>query len=350
MTQLRLRDVTVAAGARLVLDAISLDIASGSLCALVGASGAGKTTLLRAVAGLVPLRAGSVTLDGRPVEHRPPHRRDVAMCFQEPRLFPSMSVVENVAYARRIRGERRTARRDVAHDLLAEVGLAHRAGEPVTGLSGGEQQRVALARALCADPRVLLLDEPLGAVDAPRRGELRELIREIQARRAVTTILVTHDLADATAVGDRVAVVEAGRLVQHDRPDVVIRRPATPDVARLTGNPNLLWEPAGADHATPWTIRPEHVRLADQGIPVRVVAAEHRVTHVRLRLHGPLGELEALVDADAAPPVGRHVHVDLPTEHVWRFTPPRDGPLPDPGPGDDAGVTGPLHVTDLRGR
>jgi ABC-type sulfate/molybdate transport systems ATPase subunit len=257
-----------------------------------------------------------------------------------------MSVVDNVAYARRVRGDRKAVRRDAARDLLAEVGLAHRADDLVTGLSGGEQQRVALARALCAEPRVLLLDEPLTAVDAGRRAELRELIREVQARRAVTTVLVTHDLADATAVADTVAVVEAGRLVQHDRPEGVIHRPATPSVAQLTGNPNLSWGPA-AEGAVPWTIRPEHVRLADRGIPMLVVAAEHRVTHVRLRLHGPPGELEALVDADVAPAVGRRAFVELPEHHVWRFGAAH--PTPTEPSRADATATAP-PVTDARGR
>ena len=205
---------------------------------------------------------------------------------------------------------------------------------------------MALARALCAEPRVLLLDEPFAAVDASRRAELRDLIRDIQTRRAVTTVLVTHDLGDATAIADTIAVVDAGRLVQHDRPDRVIHCPATPAVAHLTGNPNLLWEP-GPDRAVPWTIRPEHVRLADRGIPVLVVAAEHRVSHVRLRLHGPDGELEALVDADDAPAVGRHAHVELPDRHVWRFG---DTSRRGPGPGQGSPTPAPPAVMDVHGR
>ncbi len=329
--------VAVRIADRSLLEGVDLVIEHGRICVLLGESGAGKTTLLRAIAGLVALDEGDVRLDGASVRDLPVHRRGVAMLFQEPRLFPSLSVVDNVSYAGRAAGQPRAARRRHADELLGAVGLAGRATSRTTELSGGEQQRVALARALFAAPRVLLLDEPLSAVDGPRRVELRDLLRRIQRGFAVTTLLVTHDLADAVALGDEIAVMTGGRIAQRASPDEVLRRPTTPEVARLTGNPNRVvgasrggvvhvgscrFPLAGPDGPTEVTIRPEHVELRPGGIAMAVTDMELRVANVRVLLDGPIGPIEALFPNDGRrlpSAAGDVVEVGIPLELMWRF-------------------------------
>jgi ABC-type sulfate/molybdate transport systems ATPase subunit len=228
----------VSLGARQVLDGLDLTVPAGETCAVVGPSGAGKTTLLRALAGLTPATGGAVHLGDRDITRLAAGDRHVGMVFQEARLFPSQSVLDNVAYGLRARGVRRPARRGAARELLEAVGLADRAEDHPQRLSGGQSQRVALARALCAEPELLLLDEPLSAVDGPARGELRALLRTLQETRPTTTIVVTHDLADATTLGSTVAVLLAGRVVQCAAPAALLAEPASVEVAGLTGNPN----------------------------------------------------------------------------------------------------------------
>ena len=312
---LQLASIEVRAGERAVLRDVTLRIADGSLCAVVGPSGAGKTTLLRAAAGLVA-HEGAVFVDDTDVTRLPAHRRGVAMLFQEPRLFDSMSVLDNVAYADRVRRVPRTVRRDKAAALLDEVGLASRAAEGPAGLSGGERQRIALARALNASPRVLLLDEPLSALDAPRRAELRAVIDSVRRARRLTTLYVSHDLADAVALADRLAVMIDGQIAQLDEPHAVLNRPASPAVALLTGNPNVL-----VDGSTTFTIRPEHVEFSNSGTPMGVVQVDRRVTHDVVRLDSPWGLLHAITPPGRAPPVGRTAAVDIAAARCWSFPP-----------------------------
>jgi putative spermidine/putrescine transport system ATP-binding protein len=314
---LRLLDVGVHAGGRPTLRDVSLEVADGSMCAVIGPSGAGKTTLLRAAAGLVA-HSGSVLLDGRDVSAVAPHRRGIAMLFQDPRLFDSMSVVDNVAYAARVRSVPRRRRGGEARALLDEVGLGDRADDRTAELSGGERQRVALARALTADPHVLLLDEPLAALDPPRRVEIRAVIDRTRRARSLTTVYVSHDLADAVDGADRLAVVVDGAIAQHDTPTAVLERPTTAEVARLTGNPNVL-----VDGSTVFTVRPEHVELDDVGLPATVTAVERRITHDLVRLDSPWGVLHAIVAPGRAPVVGARTAVTLPDRRRWRF--PRAG-------------------------
>lgn len=225
--------LVVSAGARKVLDGLTLRVAPGKTCAVLGESGSGKTTLLRTVGGFLSPTSGLISIDDVDVGRSSPQERPATLLFQEPRLFPALNVFENVAFALRVKGIGAKERKATALSLLSEVGLDDRAMDPVTGLSGGEQQRVALARALCIAPPVLLLDEPFSAVDAPRRQELREVVRDLLSRRSTTTVFVSHDIHDAERMADTVAVLVDGRIVQHDEVATVLNEPASPEVERL---------------------------------------------------------------------------------------------------------------------
>jgi len=222
------------------LDGLSLEIRPGELLALLGPSGSGKTTALRVLAGLEKLDAGRVVVGGTDVTDLPPHRRNMGMVFQAYSLFPNMTALDNVAFGLRLRRVPRAARRKRAAELLALVGLANEADRHPHQLSGGQQQRVALARALAVEPRVLLLDEPLSALDAGVRLRLREEIRRIQLEVGITTVFVTHDQEEALSLADRVAVLRDGQLEQLGTPAELYGEPRTGFVARFVGLANAL--------------------------------------------------------------------------------------------------------------
>jgi putative spermidine/putrescine transport system ATP-binding protein len=239
-TAVSLRELTRVFGATKALDGMSLDIAPGELVALLGPSGCGKTTALRIVAGFETATTGEVLLDGKDVQGVPAARRDMGMVFQSYSLFPNMSALDNVGFGLRMRKASGTVRRQKAGELLEMVGLSAQAAQFPHQLSGGQQQRVALARALAIEPRVLLLDEPLSALDAKVRLQLREQIRTLQQRLGTTTLFVTHDQEEALSMADRVGVMRAGRLEQVAAPDEVYDNPATAFVAEFVGTMNRI--------------------------------------------------------------------------------------------------------------
>ncbi|HWV79257.1 MAG TPA: ABC transporter ATP-binding protein [Isoptericola sp.] len=244
---LAVRDAVVRYGAArrrpgaVAVDGVSLGVAAGEIVALLGPSGCGKSSLLRAVAGLEPLAGGTVAFDGADLAGVPVHRRGFGLLFQDGQLFPHRDVGRNVAYGLETQGVPRVERAARVAELLADVGLAGYAGRSVATLSGGEKQRVALARALAPRPRLLLLDEPLSALDRRLRERLAVDVRDTLKATGTTAVFVTHDHDEAFTVADRVAVMDAGRLLQVDAPDVLLRAPASPRVAEFLG--------LSADHA-----------------------------------------------------------------------------------------------------
>lgn len=241
---LHLDDLTVGWDGVPVLAGVDLDVDAGATLALLGESGSGKSTLLRTIAGLVPAIDGRVRVGERDVTDAPTHQRDVGMVFQGHALFPHATVAGNVGFALRLRGDDETTRRTTVDDWLERVGLSGLGSRDVATLSGGQRQRVALARALAAQPAVLLLDEPLGALDAGLRASLLADLRGLFEQVGATVVHVTHDPVEAATLARRVAVVDAGRVVQVGRSEALHRSPATAAVARLVGHPNVV--PAAA--------------------------------------------------------------------------------------------------------
>nr|WP_246603168.1 ABC transporter ATP-binding protein [Falsiroseomonas tokyonensis] len=222
------------------VDGISLDLPQGALLALLGPSGCGKTTTLRMIAGLEAPDGGRILVAGRDVTPLPPHRRNMGVVFQSYALFPHLSAAANVSFGLEMRGVARAERAKRVADALALVGLADLSARKPRQLSGGQQQRVALARALAPQPDLLLLDEPLSALDAKLREEVRDEIRAVQQRLGTTTVFVTHDQTEALAMADLVAVMNRGRIEQLASPEEVFERPATRFVATFVGRATIL--------------------------------------------------------------------------------------------------------------
>ncbi|PZR55086.1 spermidine/putrescine ABC transporter ATP-binding protein [Xylanimonas oleitrophica] len=275
-------------GSTRVLRGLDLQVRPGELVSLLGPSGCGKTTALRVLAGLEHATEGAVRIGGQDVSGVATHRRDIGMVFQAYSLFPHLTVVANTMFGLRRRRVPRAEAARRAAEALELVGLGHLAERYPHQLSGGQQQRVALARALVTAPKVLLLDEPLSALDAKVRSGLRDEIRRLQLRLGITTIFVTHDQEEALAVSDRIAVMDSGRIEQLGTPEELYLRPATPTVAAFVGLSSVV--PAqvtgGAAHVLGTVVpvlgdradgpaeaflRPENVRLLDatatQGVP-----------------------------------------------------------------------------------
>ncbi|GAA3582683.1 ABC transporter ATP-binding protein [Nonomuraea rosea] len=317
-------------GKTVALDGFDLTVSPGEFVALLGPSGCGKTTALRCVAGFERPDSGAVLVDGRDITDVPASKRDAGMVFQSYSLFPNLNARDNVAFGLRVRKVPTATRRTKADELLEMVGLPAHADRYPHQLSGGQQQRVALARALALEPRVLLLDEPLSALDAKVRVALREEIRRLQLGLGITTIFVTHDQEEALSIADRVAVLRDGRLEQVGPPAEVYDRPATPFVAEFVGTMNHLAGrvsgdqvtvlgqllpldgPAPADPSVDVLIRPEAVRIvpAADG-PSEVLAASFRGASVRLRVAVEGGEVLADVPGHEAARLGPGTRVTV---------------------------------------
>ncbi len=231
--------ITVGYGGDVVLDRFSLDVEKGEVLAIIGPSGSGKSTLLRAVAGLEPLMAGTITAGGRSLDGVATHRRDLGLMFQDHALFPHMNVADNIAFGLRMSGWSVERRRRRVVELLDLVGLASFGSRSVDGLSGGEAQRVALARALAPEPSLLMLDEPFGSLDRVLREQLTAELRHLLAELGQTALHVTHDQAEAFALAARVAVLREGRLEQVGEPAELWRAPRSVFVAEFVGHANI---------------------------------------------------------------------------------------------------------------
>ncbi|MBE7210649.1 MAG: ABC transporter ATP-binding protein, partial [Gluconacetobacter diazotrophicus] len=320
MTSLRLENLSFAfSPGRPVVDGVSLALAAGEFFCLLGPSGSGKSTFLRLVGGYLEPQAGRVWLRDREVTRLPPERREMGMVFQNYALFPHLDALGNVAFGLRVRGMRRAAREEKAREILTWVGLKpEEFGRLPAALSGGQQQRVALARALVFGPGLLMLDEPFANLDRSLRERLRDELRDVQRRLGTTTILITHDREEALALGDRLGIMHAGRLLQTDTPERLYRQPRDAAVARLLGHPNVLDVAAargcGLDgDALLW---PERLRLDPAGAwpgEVRRVAfaGSHRVVTLRLDA-GP--ELQVHAPADDPRRAGDRAALDIPPD------------------------------------
>ncbi|BDA83430.1 ABC transporter ATP-binding protein [Aureimonas sp. SA4125] len=259
MSFLRIDAVSKSFGTNTVVQKFDLTIAKGEFVSLLGPSGCGKTTVLRMIAGFETPSSGSIVIDGQDVTNQPPNRRRIGMVFQAYALFPNMNVFGNVAFGLKIAGMPKAQIESRVAEMLKLIGLEHLADRYPYQMSGGQQQRVALARALAPKPQVLLLDEPLSALDAKIRTSLREEIRQIQQQLGITTIFVTHDQEEALSISDRIVVMNGGRADQIGTPFEIYNRPASRFVASFIGTLSLL-----EGHA----IGEGQVDVAGQGIAV----------------------------------------------------------------------------------
>ncbi|WP_144108070.1 ABC transporter ATP-binding protein [Paraburkholderia sp. BCC1886] len=240
MTHLTLQAVTKRFNAAVAVDRVDLSVPDGKLVCFLGPSGCGKTTLLRMIAGLETPSSGSLHFDGRDITHVPANRRDFGMVFQSLALFPHMTVAQNVAYPLKLRNTAKSGQTRRVTELLELIQLPHMANRPVTQLSGGQRQRVAIARAIASQPKLLLLDEPLSALDAKLREAMQVEIRLLQQRLGITTIMVTHDQREAMTMADEIVVMEKGRIAQVGRPLDIYREPVSEFVADFIGLGNIL--------------------------------------------------------------------------------------------------------------
>ena len=259
---MRLLGLTKTFGDVVAVDGVDLEVASGDFFTLLGPSGSGKTTTLRLIAGFERPDSGRVELAGADVTGTPPYERDVNTVFQDYALFPHMDVVDNVAYSLRVRGVGKSERAQRVEEALRVVQLSGMGDRKPLQLSGGQQQRVALARALVSEPRVLLLDEPLGALDLKLRQEMQIELKRIQREVGITFVYVTHDQEEALTMSDRIAVFNEGRIEQVAPPAELYERPATEFVAGFVGTSNLLEHDGRRS-----SVRPEKIRIADPGDP-----------------------------------------------------------------------------------
>jgi putative spermidine/putrescine transport system ATP-binding protein len=324
-------DVTVANlskhfGSVAALDNVSLDVHSGELVALLGPSGCGKTTLLRCIAGLEHPDSGTISIGGEDVTNHPPRKRSIGMVFQSYVLFPNMTIRENAGFPLMVRGRDKREIADRVNYLLNLVGLNEQADRFPNQVSGGQQQRGALARALAPDPDVLLLDEPLSALDALVRTRLRDEIRRIQQLVNTTAFYVTHDQAEAMAIADRVAVMNKGHIEQLDRPPSIYDAPATRFSAGFVGNRNALELPATSGRAGIGDLfdvpappservvvffRPEDVRISSNG-------RGEPVTVESKMFQGLLSRLYLAANTGGSPV---RFYADLPTREVIGLDP-----------------------------
>jgi spermidine/putrescine transport system ATP-binding protein/putrescine transport system ATP-binding protein len=343
MTFLTISQVSKSFGGLPAVDQVSLEVARGEFFALLGPSGCGKTTLLRMIAGFEAPDSGTISIDGEAMNSVPPYLRPTNMVFQSYAIFPHLNVFDNIAYGLRKLKLPRDALRAKVDAMLATVRLEGLGGRAADQLSGGQRQRVALARALVREPKVLLLDEPLGALDKRLREAMQLELRALQRKVGITFLLVTHDQEEALSLCDRVAVMEGGRILQVASPRALYERPESRAVADFIGEINFFHatvkDIAGSsatvnagllgiltlpranfapgiavdDHIL-LAIRPEHVGLSSQGLAGEIVAStflgERSHFHVRIA-----GRSDPIAVSGHVPP-GHAVHLVFPPEHL----------------------------------
>ncbi|MDP9474964.1 MAG: ABC transporter ATP-binding protein [Actinomycetota bacterium] len=335
---LELRDLShrYGGGTSPALSGLSIGVEPGELVAFLGPSGCGKTTALKIVAGLLRPTSGEVLVDGDRVTDVPPERRGAAMVFQKPLLFPHMSVAQNIGFGLRMRSVPRDRMEKRVDRALRNVRMEGFADRRPGELSGGQQQRVALARALVTEPRLLLLDEPLSALDASLRGEMRELVREVQEQGGYTTVFVTHDQEEAVVLANRIVLLFEGRLQMYDEPQAFYDRPATRRIAGFFGATNFIPGRArdgrvetvlgdlSLSRAAPsgdvtLTIRPEAARLGpgENCFPARITRVVYLGTRMDCALEANGVNLRVIVPPDAGVREGQNVAVSLPAESLW---------------------------------
>ncbi|HEY3671065.1 MAG TPA: ABC transporter ATP-binding protein [Acidimicrobiia bacterium] len=323
---LQIDSLTVTYEGFTAVDAVDLEIADREIVCILGPSGSGKSSLLRAVAGLEPDAGGRVSWDGDDLARVPAHRRGFGLMFQDHALFPHRDVKGNVAFGLRMQRLPRAEIDARTGDALALVGLTGFEGRRIRELSGGEQQRVALARALAAEPRLLMLDEPLGALDRALRERLVAELRALFVRLGLTTLFVTHDHDEAFALADRLVVMHAGRIEQVGTPAAVWQQPANEFVARFLG-----WNVTRAFTETPTAVRPEAVRVVEHlehngAVGGEVVARTYRRDHFLLGVRvdalsteaDPV-HVEVPVDAASIPDVGDRIALAVDAADLVQF-------------------------------
>ncbi|EKO3425472.1 ABC transporter ATP-binding protein [Vibrio fluvialis] len=309
MSYVSVQQLTKRFGDNTVFESIQFDIQQGEFITLLGPSGCGKSTLLRSLAGLNPVDSGSIIVGGEEITHAAPQKRGIGMVFQSYALFPNMTVAGNIGFGLKMQGlDKATMAREVAQ-VIELVALQGKEECYPHQLSGGQRQRVALARALVVKPRILLLDEPLSALDAKIRKHLRQQIRDIQKELNLTTIFVTHDQEEAMTMSDRIFLMHQGRIVQQGSPESIYTQPANEFVAGFMGHYNLV-DAAQAKTLfnldTPWkvAIRPESIYVAEHGrhygahisAPQRAVIKSHQLLGNVIRYHVAVDECELTVD------------------------------------------------------
>jgi putative spermidine/putrescine transport system ATP-binding protein len=305
------------------VDNVNLEIAPGEFFAMLGPSGSGKTTCLRLIAGFEQPTAGHINIFGESADGVPPYKRHVNTVFQDYALFPHMTILDNVAYGLMVRGVARNVRHQKAEGALALVALAGYVARRPGQLSGGQRQRVALARALVNEPKVLLLDEPLGALDLKLREQMQVELKSLQRQLGITFVFVTHDQGEALSMADRVAVFNDGKIVQIGTPETVYEKPETQFVARFVGSSNVLSPDVASALGGPkrWvSLRPERIALAAKGTAATVTSVHYQGATTKLHVTTAGGH--ALV---AAVPTGRfdgstnvHVTWDSAAFHVLK--------------------------------
>ena len=340
MTSVTLTDLskTYPNAAQPALDRLSLTIPAGSLTALLGPSGCGKTTVLKIIAGLLPPTSGDVAFNGASVLTQPPDARGAVMVFQNPLLFPHMTVAENIGFGLAMRHLPKVEIAARVTEMLTLIQLPNHGHRRPSQLSGGQAQRVALARALILRPKVLLLDEPLSNLDATLRAEMRDLIRTLQHATGITTIFVTHDQEEAVVLADRIALILDGRLQQFGPPDTFFKRPATQTIARFFGATNfipghsqggvftsavgtLLLPDAMPEGPATLTIRPENIRLGaakTNTLQAILLSQTYLGTQTRLNLQVGEVQLEVTVNPNDASAlvIGDTLPINLPPQSL----------------------------------